>query len=113
MFNTTLHGLDCNLVWAAGHALRALTRNVPAAGRLLVAGTALVLILGTQGLATINRGQQQQAQDTWEMAQINRDNQPLQNHHDETMALIVARREEYMAMLQRRAGPTNDATVPP
>lgn len=47
------------------------------------------------------------------MAQINRDNQPLQNHHDETIPLIAARREEYMAMLQRRAGPTNDATVPP
>lgn len=48
-----------------------------------------------------------------EMARINSDNQPLQNHHDETMALIAARREEYLAMLQRRAGPTNDATVPP
>ena len=51
------------------------------------------------------------ARDAWGMARINSDNQPLQNHHNETMALIAARREEYLAMLQkRRAGP--DATVP-
>ncbi|OAE25590.1 hypothetical protein AXG93_2982s1110 [Marchantia polymorpha subsp. ruderalis] len=57
------YDLDCNLVWAAAHALRTLTRNVPAAGR----SRHLFLLYWIRGMWHLNPTMDPFAQQSWEV----------------------------------------------